>query len=502
MTTDLKRFNEAYATMTVAAYEPMILHWISLIGIRFISNEVAYRQAKSAALKFDGKMPAGLVLSQTVRKPVPTSVNFKADPSPVRVPIDIHGRAINPDTIKSVKVDGYPNAAAHGKDVYLQGFSETDPAQLVQDQLGATKSEAGPMAKLASQMAARISSFTQGLKSIPITVSGRLGTQDPKFDFLATRNAVQQNLIKAAQEWIKKPDTKNLMELMQNASIVDGVHLPHMWPGTAGIHEALSPIGIARYYRQLYFNKEEGVGPIEEAFTIAPLETFEVIYQTVRKQIHEEVLEQGLETVSESAVEEKNLDEVSDKVSSMVQQDTSASMSASASGGIGVWQVGASASANFAESSQRGRELTTHRLKEVTKRASERIAKTFSIKVTDSTEVTTSTTTRRVIRNENAHPVSYGLRRVLRRVNVKVQDLGARLIWQLYLRNPGEGLARSRSCCFKTRPRFQSPTFRPECRRAPRAEWKRTRNRPAFFGMAPEVCITSASSLSQERIAM
>ena len=49
MTTDLKRFNEAYATMTVAAYEPMILHWISLIGIRFISNEVAYRQAKSAA---------------------------------------------------------------------------------------------------------------------------------------------------------------------------------------------------------------------------------------------------------------------------------------------------------------------------------------------------------------------------------------------------------------------------------------------------------------------
>ena len=41
MPTDLKRFNEAYATMTVAAYEPMILHWISLIGIRFISNEVA-----------------------------------------------------------------------------------------------------------------------------------------------------------------------------------------------------------------------------------------------------------------------------------------------------------------------------------------------------------------------------------------------------------------------------------------------------------------------------
>ena len=71
MSTDLKRFNEAYARMTVAAYEPMILHWISLIGIRFISDEIAYRQPKSAALKYDGKTPAALVLSQTIREPIP-----------------------------------------------------------------------------------------------------------------------------------------------------------------------------------------------------------------------------------------------------------------------------------------------------------------------------------------------------------------------------------------------------------------------------------------------
>jgi hypothetical protein len=40
MATELKRFTEAYATMTVAAYEPLILRWISLIGTRFISNAV------------------------------------------------------------------------------------------------------------------------------------------------------------------------------------------------------------------------------------------------------------------------------------------------------------------------------------------------------------------------------------------------------------------------------------------------------------------------------
>jgi hypothetical protein len=447
MSTELRRFSGAYATMTVASYEPIILHWVSLIGIRFLSNEIAYRLPKAAALKFDGKSPAALVLSQTLRKPLPARIDFKPEAEQMRVPIDIHGRAIGPDAIKSLRIAGYPNAVAHGNSIYLTGFAETDPSLLLQDQ-GPVR-DAGPMARLVSQVASRLTSFSQGLKSIPVVVSARLGLQDPTFDFPSTRASLQENLVKAAQDWARKPESKDLMALMQAATTVNGVRLPHMWPGSISIHEALSPIGIAHYFRQLYFNKEEGVGPIDEAFTIAPLETFEVIYQTVRKQIHEEVLEQGLETVSDSAVEEKNLDEVSDKVSSMVQQDVSASMSASASGGIGVWQAGASASASFAESSQKGRELSTHRLKEVTTRASERITKSFSIKTTDSTEVTTSTTTRRVIRNESPHPVSYGLRRVLRRVNVKVQDLGPRLVWQVYLRNPGDGLARSRFVHFQ-----------------------------------------------------
>ena len=34
-------------------------------------------------------------------------------------------------------------------------------------------------------------------------------------------------------------------------------------------------------------------------------------------------------------------------------------------------------------------------------------------------------------------------------MNVKVQDLGPRLVWQVYLRNPGIGLARSRFVHFR-----------------------------------------------------
>jgi len=449
MTTELKRFTGAYATMTVAAYEPLILRWISLIGIRFISNAVAYRLPKATAVKYDGKKPAALALGRSIRSPLPRQIDYKFEGPEIRVPIDIHGRAIEPEALTKVNVPGFPNAVAVGKDVYLRGFSETDPERLVEGQASPHTEAGAPAVRLMSRLASRAGTFTQGLKAIPLAVSNRLGVQQAGFDFLRARDTVQTNLVQAAREWVKEPQDKDLLKLMSAGTNVNGKLLPHFWPGRISIQEALSPIGIAHYYRQLYFNMEEGVGPIEEAFTIAPLETLEVIYQTVRKQTHEEILEQGLEVVSESAVEEKNLDEVSDKVSSMVQQDVSASMSANASGGIGVWQVGASATASFGVSSQRGREFSTRRLKEVTKRASERITKSFSIKTRDTTEVTETTTTRRVIRNDGDAPVSYGLRRVLRRVNVKVQDLGPRLVWQLYLRNPGAGLARSRFVHFR-----------------------------------------------------
>ena len=373
MTTEMKRFTEAYATMTVAAYEPLILHWISLIGIKFVSNAVAYRLPKAQAVNFDGKTPAALVLGKTVAKALPTKINYQFANQDLQVPIDIHGRAIDPATVTKLDVGGYPNAVAVGKDVYLNGLSETDPAARPIQRRGFG---------LLSRFVSNVGSFTQGLKTIPISVSGRLGTQQPGFDFIGTRDTIQQNLVKAAREWVLEPATKDFMQLMTAGTNVAGIKLPHMWPGVSAFTRRCRRSASHIIYRQLYFNKEEGVGPIEEAFTVAPLETLEVIYQTVRKQIHEEILEQGLEVVSESAVEEKNLDEVSDKVSSMVQQDVSASMSANASGGIGVWQVGASASASFGVSSQRSREYSTRRLKEVTKRASERITKSFSIKTT------------------------------------------------------------------------------------------------------------------------
>jgi len=168
MTTELKRFTEAYATMTVAAYEPLILRWISLIGIRFISNAVAYRLPKAAAIRFDGKTPAALALSKTLRKSLPAQIDFEFRGQETRVPIDIHGRAITPEAIQKVEVPNFPNAVAIGKDVYLNGFSITNPAHLTGEQ-GPSVGEATPAGMVgASGTAApaaaetRFNSFTQG----------------------------------------------------------------------------------------------------------------------------------------------------------------------------------------------------------------------------------------------------------------------------------------------------------------------------------------------------
>jgi len=94
----------------------------------------------------------------------------------------------------------------------------------------------------------------------------------------------------------------------------------------------------------------------------------------------------------------------------MIQRDTRAAMSASASGSIGVWQGGASASGNFKNAAQRSRE----QLNVVSTRAAERTPQIFKLTTRDPTDNTSTNLTERIIRNGQLQPVSYGLRRVVR----------------------------------------------------------------------------------------
>lgn len=462
MATELNLYTDAYATMTVATYQPLIVRWVSLFGIAGLSSVLAHRYPKAKALKLQEPDGLAMKFSRSLRKRLPKP-NLAAGNAAAFLktltPMDAAGFPAGEGSVEPADVQGFTSALKFQGVDYPRGITKLDPAT-IRNPLPNT-----PRSRVLKEQFAKVEDWIKNsaakVFNVPLIARGRRSDLAQDFDFHDTRDKIFEKLASAASTWTAAGSAaaKPLGLQLTQALKLDQAAIPSLWGFT--IEEFLSPIGIAHYYRQLYFNKEEGVGPLEQAFTIAPLENFEIVYESTRKQVHEEIMEQGLEVVSESAVEEKNMDEVSDKVSSMVQQDISAAMSANASGGIGVWEVGASASASYAVSSQQGREFASRRLKEVTRRASERITKSFSLKTRDLTEVTTSNLTRRTIRNESDEPVSYGLRRVLRRVMVKVQDLGPRFVWQVYVRNPGEGLALSKFVHFQQADEIAIPHIPP-----------------------------------------
>ena len=413
MTTELRKFEDAYASITVAVYEPMILRWVSSWTIASFAEVAAKRVARKRDP--ESKLPTALALGSERVSALPDERELRRlDVESEQPHGDFMSESGRPSGFPVGRVDlgEFPDAFAAGGTVFPRGATRFADVE------------------------------RQAPAVVPVVFNQTLG--ELSAEERETRAAVLKDLLSEATAAVADDD-----ELGPRMSKVLGTIGIYSFLPTVKIEEALSPIGIAHFYRQLYFNTLEGYGPIEEAFTVAPKETLEVLYQNVKRQIHEEVLELGFEQVSETATEQKNVDEVSDKVSSMIQRDASAAMSANASGSIGVWQVGASASAAFNASSQRGREQASRRLKEVTTRAAERITKSTKVTTRDVTDLTTTTLTRRVLSNDGAAPVSFGLRRIFRRVDVKVQDLGPRLVWQLYIRNPGAGLAQSRFVHFR-----------------------------------------------------
>lgn len=434
MTTTLNRFSGPYATITVATYEPLILRWISMWGLGTIATDLATRSPRAASIQ-SSPLPTAVALSGMSRSPsarLPVQAPVVAGP---HLPMDADGSTIPAGDVSNIVDGSVPDAVRIGAAAYARGVVRKVESRVRARALFSRMIGAWPATRAAQRLAVR---------TVPVVSNPALGLLPANFDLATARAGILNEMTAAVDTALAiEGDSLNLDlgEAVKNSAY-------GFFPGK--VEEALSPVGLAHFYRQIFFNLEEGVGPLEQAFTIAPLETFEVAYVATRTQVHEETIELASESISETGTEEKNVDEVSDKVSSMVQRDASAAMSASASGTIGVWQASGEASADFANSSQNSREQTTRRLKEVTTRASERLTKSFTLKTRDVDEFTTTNTTRRVIHNESNAPVSYGLRRVLRKVRVKVQDLGPQLVWQIYVCEPGAGLAQSDFVHFRT----------------------------------------------------
>jgi hypothetical protein len=227
------------------------------------------------------------------------------------------------------------------------------------------------------------------------------------------------------------------------------------------VREALAPIGLTHLYRQLYFDADAGMGPIEQVIAIAPMETLEIVQEMTRRMSSERIEQFGSETTQENTTETTQLEEISDQVQSSISRDMSVGISASASGSIGVWSVAVNADAKLSTSSQQSREQSRTRLNSITKRSSELVRKSYSLSVRSFSEFSERSSLKRVVKNEGQEPVNYALRRVMRQIRVKVQSLGPRVVWQLYVGQPGAGLAQSRLVMFREADPVSAPGLPP-----------------------------------------
>jgi hypothetical protein len=444
MTTKLKRYQEAYASMVVASYEPLILRWVSKTSMYVLAADLAAHTQTQGTSTSPTAIPTSSGGTVKTNVPSGSAARPTAGPGPGSQPAAtpdaleaaletaVGGGNIGPPGPNPVSLSGFPDAVTFGGALFPNGVDAFLQA------LG----QGNEFLELMEASKGTIGDNRPSLQYGPDVGTVVLGV---------STSLIKPKLDKSMREFAQKIGTipgseakKLLLDTFKPVVAGNKVFKAPLVPMDESIVELLSPIGVAHFYRQLYFNLDEGVGPIEEAFTIAPLETFEISLQTSRRQTHEETMETGFQLVTEASEESRNLEEVSDKVSSMIQRDANAAIAASASYTAPTWQLSVSGSANLSQSSQRARDETSKKLKDITKRASERITKSFTLRTHRVEELFSMTTTRRVIENHTEHPVSYGLRRVLRRVRVKVQDLGPRLVWQIYVPDPGAGLALSR----------------------------------------------------------
>ena len=243
---------------------------------------------------------------------------------------------------------------------------------------------------------------------------------------------------------------------------------PIVDPGPV-LRRELSPIGIAHMFRQLYFDAGAGVGPVENVLAISPHETLEVVEKRTRRRTFERIEEFGLETTTESSIEEQIQDEVAENVQSSLSRDISVGIATEASGSIGVVSGSASANVDLSQSTTQAREFTKRHMLTKTKRAAQTVRRTQKLTIKTQEEVGEEFTSRRVIRNETAEPVNFALRRVQRKIRIKLQEMGPRLVWQLYLCHPGRDLLKSRLVMFRESDPITDPTLVPNAPPRPKA---------------------------------
>ena len=123
--TELAKFKEAYATMTVAVYEPLILKWVSAWTLRTVAGVVANRMARvklinREALSTALAVSAAQSLSRTARLPTVDVLNRAAQSAGIATREDA-AKMLSPVNDENRSAPTFPHASARLPNVLVSG---------------------------------------------------------------------------------------------------------------------------------------------------------------------------------------------------------------------------------------------------------------------------------------------------------------------------------------------------------------------------------------------
>jgi hypothetical protein len=208
-------------------------------------------------------------------------------------------------------------------------------------------------------------------------------------------------------------------------------------------YRCVTPLGMMHRYRQHFFYGPLLRGKCNEIRSVAPFETLEVITASTRTDSIEDSIVNELEVTQSTENTSKNSIDLTERVANTVARVATTNISANGSYNALVWNASGEASQSVTDSTTSSTERISKKLSEITTKQAETIRKktTTSTRVTKTT--TDSITSRHAFENKTDTPMVLGLYSVGHKIESQIQTLGAQLVWQTKVDNPGVTLARS-----------------------------------------------------------
>lgn len=284
--------------------------------------------------------------------------------------------------------------------------------------------------KLASRMFLTASIFADLLKCIPAPDQKLVGSSAEQ----TTTTDKQSVLVASLLPNLLNPEAENPSSISEQFRTLIAKD--------SNLLKALSPIGLLSTIRYNYISAPELIeGPVQQVVALAPKESIEVVTEQISKTVREDEYEEGQEAESSRSIDTRQTNELTDIVSKSITHSINNSITGGVNGTIGVVSANVSSNTSINDVETSSVQSTNRTVRDVTVKTSDRLKRSFKIKVKNVQELTSTNSFRRTITNpseENA--INVAINQALRKQTVVAQHIGTQMCWQCIVESPGKNI--------------------------------------------------------------